>query len=150
MDLDPWLLWLIAAVVLGVLEAVTPALIFGMLGVAALVGVLLALLGVPVAFQVLGFVVASIATLGVVRPIARKYMRPKLSERSGIERLVGQDAQVVQRVDAHGGQVKLAGEVWSARAFDPTLVLEPGSTVQVIEIEGATALVYGSGSGELT
>ena len=150
MDLDPWLLWLIAAVVLGVLEAVTPALIFGMLGVAALVGVLLALLGVPIAFQILGFVVASIATLGVVRPIARKYMRPKPSERSGIERLVGQDAQVVQRVDANGGQVKLAGELWSARAFDPTLVLEPGSTVQVIEIEGATALVYGSGSGELT
>ncbi|MGH3094891.1 MAG: NfeD family protein [Streptosporangiales bacterium] len=150
MDLDPWLLWLIATVVLGVLEAVTPVLIFGMLGIAALVGVLLALLGVPVAFQILGFVVASIATLGFVRPIARKYMRPKLAERSGIERLVGQDAEVIQRVDARGGQVKLAGELWSARAFDPTLVLEPGSTVQVIEIEGATALVYGSGSGELT
>lgn len=150
MDLDPWLLWLIAAAVLGVLEAVTPVLIFGMLGVAALVGVVLALLGVPVAFQVLGFVVASIATVGVVRPIVRKYMRPKLSERSGIDRLVGQDAEVIQRVDARGGQVKLAGELWSARAFDPTLVLEPGSTVQVIEIDGATALVYGSGSGELT
>lgn len=149
MDLDPWLWWLIAAVVLGILEAVTPVLVFGMLGVAALVAVVLALLGVPIAFQVLGFVVASIATLGVVRPLIRRYTRPKLGERSGIARLIGEDAFVVQRVDAQGGQVKLKGELWSARAFDPTLVLEAGSTVQVIEIEGATALVYGTGSEEI-
>ena len=59
---------------------------------------------------------------------------------------MGEDALVLERVDAHNGRVKVRGQIWSARAYDPTLVLEPGSTVQVIEIDGATALVYGTGT----
>lgn len=146
MDFDAWLLWLIAAVGLGILEALTPFLVFGMLGLAALVGMLLALLGVPVGLQIIGFAVAAIATLGIVRPVARRYSKHKPHQRMGIAKVVGQDAVVLERVDAQSGRVRVAGEIWSARAFDPTLVLEAGSTVQVIEIDGATALVYGPGS----
>lgn len=146
MHLDWWLAWLIAAGVLGVLEAFTPFLVFGMLALAALVGMLLALLGVPVGFQILGFAVAAIATLGIVRPVARRYTKNRPHQRMGVARVVGQDAMVVERVDAQNGRVKVAGEIWSARAYDPTLVLEAGSTAQVIEIDGATVLVYGTGT----
>ena len=48
---------------------------------------------------------------------------------------------VLERVDRDGGQIKLAGEMWTARAFDEDEVLEPGARVQVMQIEGATALV---------
>lgn len=144
--MDTWVWWLIAAGVLGILEAVTPFLVFGMLAVAALVGMLLALIGVPIGFQILGFAAAALATLVIVRPLARKYGKLGPGQRMGTSKVVGQDAVVLERVDKLGGRVKVAGEVWSARAYDPTLVLEAGSTVQVIEIDGATALVYGHGS----
>ena len=56
--------------------------------------------------------------------------------------LVGRDALVTQQVDAHSGQVKLAGEIWSARSFDDREVIEPGVKVHVVEIDGATAVVF--------
>jgi membrane protein implicated in regulation of membrane protease activity len=62
--------------------------------------------------------------------------------RTGAAALVGAPAVVLQRVDSHGGRVRIGGEEWSARAFMPDQVLEPGMTVEVAEIEGATALVY--------
>jgi membrane protein implicated in regulation of membrane protease activity len=57
--------------------------------------------------------------------------------------LVGDKAIVVHTVDAHGGKIKLRGELWSARAFDETEVLEPGRAVTVMNISGATAVVLG-------
>ena len=62
--------------------------------------------------------------------------------RTGAAALVGAPAVVVERVDVHGGRVKIGGEIWSARALDGDQVLEPGMNVQVAEIQGATALVY--------
>ena len=62
--------------------------------------------------------------------------------RTGTAALVGASAVVVERVDAHGGRVKIGGEIWSARTLDGEQVLEPGTNVQVAEIQGATALVY--------
>lgn len=144
--MQAWVAWLIAAGILGILEAVAPVLVFGMLAIAALAGMVLALLGLPVGWQLLGFAVAAIATLGIVRPVVRRNARPRALQRTGVSKLVGEDALVLERVDAHNGRVKVRGQIWSARAYDPTLVLEPGSTVQVIEIDGATALVYGTGT----
>jgi membrane protein implicated in regulation of membrane protease activity len=57
------------------------------------------------------------------------------------ERIVGGPATVVERVDGQGGRVKIAGSLWSAKAYDNTQVMEPGDEVMVIEISGATALV---------
>lgn len=144
--MQAWIGWLIAAGILGILEAVAPVLVFGMLAVAALAGLVVALLGLPFGWQLLAFALAAIATLGIVRPVVRRATRPRGFERTGLSKLVGQDALVVERVDAHDGRVKLRGQIWSARSYDPTLVLEPGCTVQVIEIDGATALVYGTGT----
>jgi membrane protein implicated in regulation of membrane protease activity len=57
---------------------------------------------------------------------------------------VGSGAVAIERVDAHGGLIKLKGEVWSARTYDPSKVIEPGESVEVVQIDGATAVVYES------
>jgi membrane protein implicated in regulation of membrane protease activity len=62
--------------------------------------------------------------------------------RTGAAALEGARALVLQRVDSHGGRVRIGGEEWSARAYMPDQVFEPGMQVEVAKIEGATALVY--------
>ena len=84
----------------------------------------------------------SLASLALLRPIAVRHLRMPARLRTGTAALVGTKALVVERVDVHGGQVKIGGDVWSARAFDETQVIEPGARVDVVKIEGATALVY--------
>jgi membrane protein implicated in regulation of membrane protease activity len=68
-------------------------------------------------------------------------MRMPAALRTGTAALVGQRALVLERVDADGGQVKIGGEVWSARPYDDSDVFEPGARVDVLRIDGATALV---------
>jgi membrane protein implicated in regulation of membrane protease activity len=77
----------------------------------------------------------------VVRPVALRHLRNTPELRTGTAALVGRQAVVLDRVDGRGGQVKLAGEIWSARAYDDAKVFEPGADVMVLEIAGATALV---------
>lgn len=104
-------------------------------------GAILAGLGFGVVVQVLAFVIVSVALIGVVRPIAARHsaQRPQLV--SGVEALKGKQAVVLERVDGSGGRIKLAGEVWSARALDAGSAYEVGQEVDVVEIEGATAIV---------
>jgi membrane protein implicated in regulation of membrane protease activity len=83
----------------------------------------------------------SVAMLGVVRPVALRHLRQAPEERTGVAALVGRQAVVLERIDGHSGRVKLAGEVWSARSYDPSHAIEPGRTVDVVSIEGATAVV---------
>ena len=136
-----WIVWLILAAVLGVAELLTVTLTLGLLAVAAAVAGVVGAAGVPVPFQVVAFVVAAGAGLGLVRPIALRHLKqPAL--RTGTAALVGRSALVQQEVNGHGGRVRIGGEEWSARSYDETLVIPAGATVDVIQIEGATALVY--------
>ncbi|MFF5493333.1 NfeD family protein [Streptomyces aquilus] len=140
-DIDAWVWWLIGAAALGIPLVVTAMPEFGMLAVGAVAGAILAGLGFGVVVQVLAFVVVSVALIGVVRPIAARHgaQRPQLL--SGVEALKGKQAVVLERVDGSGGRIKLAGEVWSARALDAGRAYEVGQEVDVVEIEGATAIV---------
>ena len=136
-----WIVWLILAAVLGVAELLTVTLTLGLLAVAAAVAGVVGAAGVPVPFQIVAFVVAAGAGLGLVRPIALRHLKqPAL--RTGTAALVGRSALVQQEVNGHGGRVRIGGEEWSARSYDETLVIPVGATVDVIQIEGATALVY--------
>ena len=72
---------------------------------------------------------------------ARRHLRTPARLRTGTAALVGARALVLERVDGNGGQVKIGGEVWSARAYDEDDVIEPGARVEVMQIDGATALV---------
>lgn len=138
-----WLIWLVAAGVLAIAEALSLDLVLIMCAAAALLGAGSAALGAPVALQVAVFAVSAVGLLFVVRPAAKRHLEVTSHVKTGIEALVGREAVVVQAVDAHGGRVKLAGEEWSAQAYDVTQVLEVGRVVRVMEINGATAIVWG-------
>jgi len=137
-----WLIWLVAAGVLAIAEALSLDLFLIMLAGAALATAGVAALGAPVLLQVAVFAVVAIGMVGVVRPIAKRRLELPSSEKTGIERLQGRNAVVTRTVDAHGGRVRLAGEEWSAESYDPNQVLPVGATVQVMEIRGATAVVW--------
>jgi membrane protein implicated in regulation of membrane protease activity len=137
------LLWAIAAVLLAVGEILTPGLFFlGPVAVAAVIACLLALLGLGAAVQIIGFIVASVASIAVLRPLARSHLHVPPLLRTGTAALVGSKALVLERVDINGGRVRIGGEEWSARAYLEDQVLEAGERVEVVKIEGATALVY--------
>ncbi len=138
-----WLIWAIVAIALAVGEIVTPGLfILGPVAVAAVVAGLLALAGVGAALQLIVFIAGSLASLLVLRPLAKRHLHMPAALRTGTAALEGTKAVVLQRVDVHGGRVRIGGEEWSARAFMEDGVYEPGERVEVIKIEGATALVY--------
>jgi membrane protein implicated in regulation of membrane protease activity len=138
----PWVVWLVAAVVLGVAEYFTLTLAFGLLAAAALVAAIVAGLGGPLLAQVLAFAITGAVGLLVVRPIARRQMSHPPLVREGSYALVGKRAVVIEEVTGSQGLIKLAGEVWSARALDEDQVIPAGALVDVMEIEGATAVVY--------
>jgi membrane protein implicated in regulation of membrane protease activity len=138
-----WIAWSIAAVLLALGEILTPGLFYlGPVALAAVASAVSSLLGAPLWLQLVVFVAGSFASLGLLRPVARRHLRMPHAIRTGTAALVGAPAIVLQRVDAEGGRVRIGGEEWSARAYMPDQVLEPGVKVEVAQIEGATALVY--------
>jgi len=138
-----WLAWCIAAVLLAAGELFTPGLFFlGPVALAAVASAIAAAIGAAVWIQLVVFVAGSAASLGLLRPIARAHLRMPTAMRTGAAALEGAHAVVLQRVDLNGGRVRIGGEVWSARAFMEDQVIEPGAQVEVMKIEGATALVY--------
>jgi membrane protein implicated in regulation of membrane protease activity len=139
--MDEWVWWIVAAGVLAVGEIATLGFFLGPIAIAAVLAAVVALVGGSLAVQWIVFVAASIATLLVLRPIARRHLRTPARIRTGTAALVGTRAMVLERVDAYGGRVKIGGEVWSARSYDEDEVIEPGTRVEVMQIDGATALV---------
>ena len=124
-------------------EILTPGLFFlGPVAIAAVAGAVASLLGAPLWLQLIVFAGSSFASLGLLRPIARRHLSMPHAIRTGAAALIGAPAVVLQRVDSNGGRVRIGGEEWSARAYMPDQVLEPGVQVEVAEISGATALVY--------
>lgn len=136
-----WVVWLLVAVALAAGEVFTLGFFLGPVALAAALVALTAAVGLGTEIQLGVFLVASLASLLIVRPIARRHLRTPARLRTGAAALVGAPAVVVDRVDADRGSVRLRGEVWSARAFDVDRVLEPGARVEVMEIDGATAVV---------
>ena len=138
----PWIAWVIAAVALGSAEYFTLTLAFGLLAAAALVAAVVAGVGGSLLAQVLAFAIAGGVGLLIVRPIARRQMTHPSLVREGSYALVGKKAMVIEEVTGTQGLIKLSGEVWSARALDENHVIPAGALVDVMEIEGATAIVY--------
>ncbi|ASW90926.1 NfeD family protein [Mycobacterium marseillense] len=139
------LLWLIFALVLAGAEALTGHMFLVMLGGGALAAALTSwLLDSPVWVDGAVFLVVSVLLLVVVRPPLRRRLTPKVP-RLGIEALEGKTALVLERVARDNGQVKLDGQVWTARPLDENDVYEPGEPVTVMQIDGATAVVFKAG-----
>ena len=140
--MESWLAWLVLAALLGAAELMTATLAFGLLAVAALAAAIVSGVGLGLPVQLGAFAVTAGVGLGVVRPLAARHIRQPAVLRSGTAALVGRAATVVEQVTAHGGRVRIGGEVWSARSYDESQVIPVDSTVDVFAIEGATALVH--------
>jgi membrane protein implicated in regulation of membrane protease activity len=138
-----WVIWAIVAVALAIGEVLTPGLFFlGPVAVAAVVAALVAALGAGTVIQLIVFIAGAVASLAVLRPIARAHLHMPAIVRTGTAALVGARATVLERVDSDGGRVRIGGEEWTARPYTDGQVFEPGAQVEVAEIKGATALVY--------
>jgi membrane protein implicated in regulation of membrane protease activity len=141
--MDPWVLWLIAAVILAVGEIASMGLFLAPFAVGALVAALLSATGAGATIEWAAFLVVSVVMLAALRPIAREHQRTRGKLKTGTAALVGQTATVVERIAnaENVGCVRLDGEIWTARAYDDDDIIEPGTRVHVLEIRGATALV---------
>ncbi|HEV8460833.1 MAG TPA: NfeD family protein [Gaiellaceae bacterium] len=137
-----WWVWVIIAVALAVGEIVTPGLFFlGPVALAAGAAALASLLGAGTAGSLIVFIIGSLLSLAFLRPIARRHVHMPAISRTGTDALVGRKAVVTRKIDVHGGRVRIGGEEWTARAYLDGTVIEEGTAVDVIQIEGATALV---------
>lgn len=137
--------WIVLAAVLAVAEAFTGTLVLMMLAAGALGSAIAAGLGLGVVGQVVVFATVSTLSLVVLRPIIRRHALPSTTgadERLAVQELEGAPGRVLEQVTSHGGLVQIEGELWSARAFDTAQVIEPGAPVRVIEVRGATVLVW--------
>ncbi len=141
--MDAWVLWLIAAVVFTVAEVLNLSFFLFPFAIGAAGAAVADLAGAGAAITWATFAVLTAVSFTIVRPIARRHLAQPPRLRTGTAALVGRTAIVVERVDNDGneGAVRLDGEVWTARAYDEDVILEPGTRVHVMEIRGATALV---------
>ena len=136
-----FVVWIVAAVLLAIGELLTPGLFFlGPVALAAVAAALAALVAGAIVSTIV-FLVAALLSLAVLRPIARRHIRMPALSRTGVDALVGRKAVVTRQVDSVGGRVRIGGEEWSARAYLDGSVYPEGSTVDIVKIEGATALV---------
>jgi membrane protein implicated in regulation of membrane protease activity len=143
--MDAWLIWLIIAAVLLVVEMFTLTAALGVLGVAALITAGLAALGLPIPIQLLAFTGTAALGVLVIRPLVRRQLLRPQRQRFGVDALIGRPAYVVADVSGLDGRVRIGGitgEEWTARSYDESLVIPAGSTVDVLAISGSTALVY--------
>lgn len=137
-----WIVWLVLAAVLAVAEVMTTTLAFGLIAAGAVVAGITGALGAGLPIQLVAFAAATGAGLGVVRPIAVRHIKQPPLLRTGVSALVGRSAKVIEEISDDGGQVRIGGELWSARPYNESQVIPVGSTVDVFAIEGATALVH--------
>ena len=136
-----WLIWLLAAAVLAGGELLSLDLVLIMLAGGAGAAAGAAALGAGPLLQATVFALVGLGLLLGVRPVARRHLSVGHT-RTGVEALAGAPALVLEAVDRHTGRVKIGGEVWTARSFDDTQTFAAGEQVQVMEISGATALVW--------
>jgi membrane protein implicated in regulation of membrane protease activity len=137
-----WVVWVVLAVLLAIGEVLTPGLFFlGPLAIAAVAAAVTSALGAGTVASVIVFLLGSLLSLLLLRPIARRHVRLPAISRTGTDALVGRRAIVTRKVDGVGGRVRIGGEEWSARSYLDDEEYAEGSTVDVVKIEGATALV---------
>jgi len=137
-------MWLAASGALLVVEILTVDLLFASLAFSALLAAGANALGLNVVVQGVVFGVGAAGSLMFLRPIALRHLKKKPADHAtNIEALIGAPAMTLSGITEHDGLVKLSGETWSARSN--TGEIEVGSQVEVVAIEGATAVVKRKG-----
>lgn len=139
------MLWIVLGAVLAIAEMFTVTLVLIMFAAGAFAAAVAAALGADVPVQAAVFAIVSVLSLVAVRPVIKRHRRSAAETGDapfGVEAIEGSTGLVLEKVDADRGLVKIDGEMWSARSYDATQVIEPGQRVRVIEVKGATAMVW--------
>jgi membrane protein implicated in regulation of membrane protease activity len=136
-----WVIWLIAAGLLALAETLTGDFTLLMLAGGALIGAGIAAF-VPglLWLQIVLALVAAVALLLLLRPTLLERVRSLPGYRSSLDKMIGSPGTAISEVTAAGGEVKVAGEVWSARAVEGSI--PAGTEIEVYQIDGAVAVVY--------
>lgn len=134
--------WVAALVVFLIVEAVTAGLVSIWFVFGSLVALICAALGAAVWLQIFWFVIVSVATLVLTRPLVKRYVDSR-GVATNADRSIGRAAVVTERIDnlAATGAVKLDGVVWTARSTDDAVAIEAGERVTVRAIEGVKLIV---------
>jgi membrane protein implicated in regulation of membrane protease activity len=136
-------LWLLVGVILAIAEVFTSTFVLIMFAVGAFAAAAVAALGLPIWLQAAAFAAVSVAAVMGVRPVIQRHLHTSSDPAPlGLASIEGAAGLVLERVDTDHGLVKIEGEMWSARPYDSKQVIEPGERVHVVEIKGATALVW--------
>lgn len=132
--------WLAVAGGFLVIEILTMSLIFLSFALAALVGAIVAIVWSDSPLQWVGFAVAAVLSLAVLRPFVRKYLFKKSSgSKIGMDALIHAEAKTISTVTSEGGSIRLRNETWTARSSAGSIPED--SSVTVIRIDGAVAIV---------
>ena len=131
--------WLAVIGILVVVELMTYGLYFAALAVAAIVPLILSLLGFELWVQAFGFLAASVAALVVVRPLIKKWQGEKPERLTNTNSLIGKEALALTDITELGGEAKIWGEVWTAKVKEG--MRSKGAKLVVEEIDGATLIV---------
>lgn len=138
-----WETWLALSIALGVAEMFSLDLILAMLAAGAVIGMVAALIGLPVFLQILLALGASVAALALVRPAFVKRLQGGPDLALGHNKLVGTRCMVTEEITGlDAGRIKAGGETWTALPYDENLRIAAGETVEILQIKGATAYVH--------
>jgi membrane protein implicated in regulation of membrane protease activity len=146
--MEAWVIWVVVAVVLLIAEATTSAFVAVYFGLAAIAAAAIAAAGLDAAVQLLAFAALSVGSLMLTRPALKRAAGRTAAIRTGVDAMAGRIGVVTLPIGAlEPGQVKIGGETWTARCFYDEEPIEAGSRVEVVKIEGVTALVVPAPSG---
>jgi membrane protein implicated in regulation of membrane protease activity len=136
------LVWLIAMIVLLIIEAAIPGLVSIWFAIGALAALISALFKAPLWLQIVWFLVVSIATLCLTRPLAQKYVNSRVQPTNS-DALIGKDCLVTEDINnlEGTGAVKIEGKIWTARAENEDEHYVAGEVVKAVRIEGVKLIV---------
>ena len=134
--------WLVAMIVLLIVEGLAPGLVSIWFALGALAALISALLKAPLWLQLLWFVVVSVATLLITRPLAKKYVNAH-TVHTNADMAIGRDCVVTEEIDniRGTGAVTVGGKIWTARMASPDGKAAKGETLRVLRIEGVKLIV---------
>lgn len=140
---NAWAIWLTLALLLAVAEILSMDLVLIMLAVGALAGAGVALIAPDLWWlQILVASGVSIGTMMLLRPTLIEKVRSLPGYRSSTDTMVGSSGVAVSEITPSGGEVKVAGQSWTARTMVPGQVIDRGTEIEVYEVDGAIAVVY--------
>lgn len=136
-----WIIWIIAAIVLAILEIATTSLFFfSCLALGAVLAGIASAFGAGIWIQIAIFSIVSIISVMFIRPLLKKYMKSADSKKSNIDEVLGKEAVVIEKISENQqGLVKVIGEVWGA--FSESGEIVKGSNVEVVGVKGTRLIV---------